>query len=68
MEDSHMTDARDEPGGDTRTPRWVKVAGIITAVVVLLFVVLMLMGGHEPGRHFGAGSTEPSLVPSLKTS
>ncbi|MFC5828821.1 hypothetical protein [Nonomuraea insulae] len=39
---------------EQRMPRWVKVAGIITAVAVLLFVILMLMGGHGPGRHMGA--------------
>jgi hypothetical protein len=33
-------------------PRWVKVAGIVTIVVVLLFVVGLLSGrGHGPGRH-----------------
>jgi hypothetical protein len=39
---------------DTGTPRWVKVAGIIALVLVLLFVVLLLFGkggGHGPGRH-----------------
>lgn len=35
----------------TGTPRWVKVFGIITIVVILLFVVLLLVGGHNPGRH-----------------
>jgi len=43
-----------------RTPRWVKVFGIIAIVVVLLFIILMLTrgpGGHGPGRHFGSGSS-----------
>lgn len=43
-----------------RTPRWVKVFGIIALVVVLLFILLMLTrgpGGHGPGRHFGSGSS-----------
>ena len=31
-------------------PRWVKVFGIVAAVVVVL-VVVMLVGGHGPGRH-----------------
>ena len=51
-------------GDDTRTPRWVKAFGIITLLVVLVFVVLMLAGGgdHGPGRHFptgGAGGQTP---------
>jgi hypothetical protein len=44
------------PVPDTGTPRWVKVAGIIALVVVVLFVVIMITGrggGHGPGRHSG---------------
>lgn len=38
------------------TPRWVKVFGIIAIVLVLLFVVIMFMGGgHGPGRHTPSG-------------
>ncbi|MFI7644198.1 hypothetical protein [Nonomuraea sp. NPDC049400] len=43
-------------------PRWVKVAGIITAVAVLLFVILMLMGGHGPGRHMGASGEATAVA------
>jgi hypothetical protein len=36
----------------TRTPRWVKVFGIISAVVVLVLVILLLLrNGHGPSRH-----------------
>lgn len=48
-----------------KTPRWVKVFGIIAIVVVLLFVAMMVIGGeHGPGRHSGdAGSqVAPSSV------
>jgi uncharacterized cupredoxin-like copper-binding protein len=41
-----------------RTPRWVKVFGIIAIIVVLLVVVMLLTGGgrgHGPARHLGAG-------------
>jgi hypothetical protein len=39
-------------GSDTGTPRWVKVFGIIAAVVILLFGILLLTRGpHRPGRH-----------------
>jgi hypothetical protein len=60
------------PGGssetDNATPRWVKVSGIIGAFVLALFVVLLLIGGHGPGRHMlgehamAAGSTGTLLV------
>ncbi len=37
-------------------PRWVKVFGVIAAVVLVLFLVLLLTGGeHSPGRHFDGG-------------
>jgi hypothetical protein len=41
------------------TPRWVKVTGIITFVLILLVVIIMFVGGgeHGPGRH-----TPPSGV------
>ncbi len=42
----------------TRTPRWVKVFGIIALVIVLLIVVLLFTrgpGGHGPNRHTSSG-------------
>ena len=56
-----VPDEESTPG----TPRWVKVAGVITLVVVLLVVVLIVTGrggGHGPGRHSGGtsgGHTRP---------
>jgi hypothetical protein len=51
---------------DNATPRWVKVSGIIGALVLALFVVLLLIGGHGPGRHMlggnATGSTSTLLV------
>lgn len=46
------------------TPRWVKIAGITTAALVLLVVVLALVSGgnHGPGRHSSSG--ELSVVES----
>jgi hypothetical protein len=38
-------------------PRWVKVAGIILAVLVLLLVIVLLVsGGHGPRRHLSDGT------------
>jgi ABC-type transporter Mla subunit MlaD len=33
------------------TPLWVKVFGIVGLVVIVLFVVVLIAGGHGPGRH-----------------
>ena len=47
-----------EPGhGSTHgTPRWVKVLGIITLVLALLFVISLLAGvRHGPGLHTPSG-------------
>ncbi len=52
-------------GSTTGTPRWVKVFGIITGVVVLLFVILLFTsgpGGHGPARHTPSGDAG-GLIP-----
>jgi ABC-type transporter Mla subunit MlaD len=49
------TGAGGERESATSTPRWVKVFGIIALVVVLLFVILLLTGGHGPSRHTESG-------------
>lgn len=45
-----------DTSGDTRTPLWVKVCGII-ALVALLFVILLFTSGgsHGPARHTSSG-------------
>ena len=48
-----------EHGSPPRTPRWVKVFGIVALVLILLVAGLLLFGpdsfgpggGHGPGRH-----------------
>jgi hypothetical protein len=43
-------------GSPPGMPRWVKVSGIIVAVLVLLVVIVMLIsGGHGPRRHALSG-------------
>lgn len=32
-------------------PRWVTISGVVAIVIAILFVVLLLAGGHDPGRH-----------------
>ncbi|MDN4607936.1 hypothetical protein [Sporosarcina highlanderae] len=48
-EDSHIVDRE----SNSKTPRWVKVSGIIAIVLVLLVVLIMIVSGgkHGPGRH-----------------
>jgi hypothetical protein len=67
-------EAGDEPGGalDVEsapgTPRWVKVLGLVALVVVVLFVILLLMGGHGPARHsFGDGDPPSSVRNEIPT-
>jgi hypothetical protein len=59
-DDSGMDYERESTRG---IPRWVKVAGIVAAVLVLLVVAMMLIGsggGHTPLRHGGGtGKTPP---------
>jgi hypothetical protein len=49
-----MTDSPPYPddGDDTRTPRWVKVSGVIALVLIVLLVLMHLtgggLGGHAP--------------------
>jgi hypothetical protein len=52
QEEAKMAEPPHSP--DTRAPgipRWVKLFGVVAALVVLLFVVLLLAGGHGPQRH-----------------
>jgi hypothetical protein len=49
------------------TPRWVKVFGIIALIVIVLFVILMFMGGpggHGPRRHMSSGDVGGRTAPS----
>jgi hypothetical protein len=57
-DDTGMGPYREPPAG---TPRWVKVFGLAALVVLVLFVVVLLIGGgeHGPGRHSPGGHTGP---------
>ena len=53
-EDADLAADRGSPPG---MPRWVKVSGIIVAVLVLLLVIVLLVsGGHGPRRHLSGGA------------
>ncbi len=51
---------------ETRTPRWVKVAGLVTLAIVVLVIVVVVAGGgehgpsrHTPGNDSDGGHTAP---------
>ena len=49
------------PTGPPGVPRWVKISGALVAVILLVLVVIMVLGGnHGPGRHMGAPVAKPS--------
>jgi len=48
-------------------PTWVKGFAIATAVLVVLVVVMLLTGGHGPGRHTQGGSPAPAVGQSTNT-
>jgi hypothetical protein len=55
IEETHMANQPPDRESTSGIPRWVKMVGIILAVLVLLFVVVQLagggLGGHGPRRH-----------------
>ncbi len=64
-----MSQPRVEPDRETitstppKTPRWVKVSGIIVIVLILLVGVMTLTGAggeHNPGRHIPPASVTES--------
>jgi hypothetical protein len=42
-------------------PGWVKIFAVVAALVVLVFVVLLVTGGHRPRRH-GASPPSPASI------
>ncbi|MFU8802972.1 MAG: hypothetical protein ACNA8W_04095 [Bradymonadaceae bacterium] len=54
-----MPDSSAYPG----MPRWVKVFGAVAFAVILIFVILMVTGGHGPGNHMPAEHPGQELDP-----
>ena len=55
-----------------RTPRWVKIFGIVALIVILLVVVVLVTGiggEHGPGRHVPSGNVggdSPAIEPEVQ--
>ena len=48
-----------EPGSEA-APRWVKISVVVALIVFVLFLILLLSGGHGPRRHLpGDGHAPP---------
>ena len=63
-DEAHMPDPL--PDVETRTPRWVKVAGILALALVALIVIGVLIGRHDgPSRH-GASENQRQDSPQLR--
>lgn len=66
MSQSHTGSERQAASSDApRTPRWVKVAGVIVVVAILLIGIILatgLGGSHGPGRHQPSGRA-PQATP-----
>ena len=62
-----MADLPPYPG----TPRWVKVFGIVTIIIIVLVGIILLgghlAGGHGPNLHMGSGNINGNTPPSSIT-
>jgi hypothetical protein len=65
-EDAGVTADRGSPPG---MPRWVKVSGIIVAVLVLLLLMLLIAGGgHRPRPHASGDAAGHTPLASVTAS
>lgn len=57
MTDEQQQHVQEQPPG---LPRWVKIAGTVVGILILVLVIAMLAGGnHGPGRHNLVGFARP---------
>jgi hypothetical protein len=62
-EEEEMTENDADRAG---TPRWVKIFGLVAAILVVIVVVLLVTGrggGHGPGRHSDGDPTRGHTGP-----
>lgn len=62
-----MADPLPDTDRDIGAPRWVKLTGIISVIVVLL-VIVMLLTGHGPWHHMGMGDMPMGGAPAAPAS
>ena len=62
-ESNRRRDHRPSSAGRPPTPRWVRVVGVLLAVVAVLIAVALLSGvEHGPGMHASTPVREPVTV------
>ena len=66
MEEDDMADPAPTETKPPPRPRWVKVSGIIAAVVIVAVVILALKGGHGPARHLPGGDNPGRHTPPVE--
>lgn len=67
-EEPEVSADRVERSTPPRRPTWVKVFGIVLALVVVAVVVMALAGGgeHGPGRHLPGGGDPAGHTPPVQ--
>lgn len=61
------TKAAPAPRSSPARPAWVKIFGIVLALIVVAYVVIELAGGeHGPGRHLPGGGTPVGHTPPVQ--
>lgn len=56
------------PGSPPPRPTWLKVFGIVLALIVVIVIVKALAGGggHGPGRHMPGGGNPQGHTPPMQ--
>ena len=66
MDEQPRADTAAEPEVDPGTPRWVKVVGVVTVLLIAAVALVLLLGGgeHGPGRHAPGGDSGGHTAPA----
>jgi len=59
-----QTHSRTDSDSANRTPRWVKLFGIVALILILLLGILHFSSGHGPGSHLTSGEMGGATMPT----